>query len=182
LTDIEEVLYGSSADLSDTDADGYPDRDEVLNGYDPAGAGTLAAAGKLVTYRDSAGRFTVAHPATWVAEVPAGQSGSAAAPDVHFVISPDEFVGVVVEPNPQGRALVEWYVEKSGLANPPLLEPVGEHNGLFSADRRTFYFVPAVRPTAVFVVTYHVGAKSERSYPTAFEAFLRSLQPLVAAP
>jgi hypothetical protein len=179
LTDLEEALYGSSPDLVDTDVDGYLDRDEVVNGYNPAGAGTLAAAGKLVTYRDQQGRFTAAHPAAWVVEAPA-QGGSAA--DAQFVIAAGEFVSVLLEPNPEGRSVVDWYVARAGLANSPLLEPVGEHNGLFSADRLTFYFVPAVRPTSVFVVTYHIGATPERSYPTAFEAFLRSLQPAPAVP
>ncbi len=41
LTNSQEELYGSDPQNYDTDGDGYSDGDEVKNGYNPAGDGTL---------------------------------------------------------------------------------------------------------------------------------------------
>ncbi|MDD5032466.1 MAG: hypothetical protein PHR36_05540, partial [Patescibacteria group bacterium] len=41
LSDMVEEALGTDAAKADTDADGYPDREEVLGGFNPAGAGNL---------------------------------------------------------------------------------------------------------------------------------------------
>ncbi|MFA6437043.1 MAG: thrombospondin type 3 repeat-containing protein [Candidatus Paceibacterota bacterium] len=40
LSNAEEVIFGSSINVTDTDGDGYLDGEEVRNGYDPIKAGT----------------------------------------------------------------------------------------------------------------------------------------------
>jgi hypothetical protein len=40
LSNAEEVIYGSSVIISDTDGDNYLDGEEVMNGYDPIKAGS----------------------------------------------------------------------------------------------------------------------------------------------
>ncbi len=41
LNNAEERLYGTDPNNPDTDGDGYPDGEEVKNGYNPLGSGTL---------------------------------------------------------------------------------------------------------------------------------------------
>lgn len=51
LSNAEEVIFGSSINVTDTDGDGYLDGEEVRNGYDPIKAGTarLSDRGNLNT-------------------------------------------------------------------------------------------------------------------------------------
>ncbi|MFA6197868.1 MAG: hypothetical protein WC734_01785 [Patescibacteria group bacterium] len=41
LTTFEETQYGTDANKADTDSDGYTDKEEIDNGYNPLGAGLL---------------------------------------------------------------------------------------------------------------------------------------------
>jgi hypothetical protein len=187
LTDVEEALYGTEAGKPDSDADGFADREELLNGYNPAGPGRLSGTGLFKTYTvvspsapggESAASYTVNYPSGWAADE-RGQEQ-----EVHLIASPEEFVSVSVQPNPDELALVEWYRQVVAAADPSSLnlETAGEHSGLFSPDRQTFYFMTADRPAAVFVASYHSGDKAELNFRTTFAAIIQSVAWPSAAP
>ncbi|MEK7105439.1 MAG: thrombospondin type 3 repeat-containing protein [Patescibacteria group bacterium] len=49
LTTEQEATYGTDVSVSDTDHDGYSDGEEVTNGYNPLGDGSLATENGIVT-------------------------------------------------------------------------------------------------------------------------------------
>jgi len=48
LSDVYEVRYGAILDNPDTDSDGYPDGEEVQNGYNPLGPGKILSTDSLI--------------------------------------------------------------------------------------------------------------------------------------
>ena len=65
LTDVEELLFGSSARLPDTDGDGFLDSNEVFHGYDPSlpAPATLLDSGRLTAASGEA--FALLVPSSW---------------------------------------------------------------------------------------------------------------------
>lgn len=172
LTDVEEVVYGTDQAQPDSDSDGYLDGDEVKNGYNPQGSGRLVDSGLGKTYTSAtAPLFTVVYPSAWSLE-----RGGDGGDDVRLIASPDEFLAIRLEPS-NNQTLLDWYriVAPDVAIVPELSEFVGNHIGIYSPDRQTFYFIDANRPTEVFVVNYNSGGKAELNFRSIFESIIRSI-------
>ena len=72
LTDIEEILLSTGTSTPDSDGDGYVDGAEILNLYDPAGAGKLAANSNIALYENKTFAYEIFYPATWQTSVNGG--------------------------------------------------------------------------------------------------------------
>jgi len=171
LTDVEEQLYGTNPNKPDTDSDGYTDFAEMKNAYNPLGSGKLSDVKLFGSYTDSLDRFTASYPQGWSATKVNNDS-------VRFTASPDEFVIVLVQSNPKKLLITDWYKEAVPSAIPATLETetIGSDRGIFTPDRRSFYFVPKNNTGAVYVISYNVGTLVKTNFAATFDLIIRGLQ------
>ncbi|MFA5954128.1 MAG: thrombospondin type 3 repeat-containing protein [Patescibacteria group bacterium] len=170
LTNSEETLFGTNPAKPDSDADGYSDLDELKNGYNPIGTGKLQGGSLFTAYSDPNGRYSVRYPVRWTTR-PIGRDG------IQFVSAADESIAVLVQNNPSKLAIGEWYRASiaGAVATLPVLETVGEHTGIFSPDRQTFYFTSPGASKDVYVVSLTSGAKTTLDFRATYELFIQFL-------
>lgn len=166
LTDVEEALYGTQPSQADSDGDGFLDFAELERGYNPTGPGRVTETKLFTTFTSTTHNLQILYPTSWVPEGKEGQ--------VLITASSDEFFSITNEPKGESTDLQTWYQTVVPTSS-ATLETIGTRQGIFSPDRRTFYFSDATLPTSVFVVTYHVGTKTETNFTSTFELLLQSL-------
>lgn len=171
LTDLEEGLYGTDVARPDTDQDGYLDGNEVYHLYNPSGTApvTLLESGLVEDFKNQAFGYEIYYPAPWVLNQ--SQSDS-----VIFTAPTGEFVQVLIQENPQGLGLKQWYLAQSpGVDENDLKEFTNKAglSGLQSPDRLTAYFQ---KDSTVYVVSLNLGAKSVIEYRRTYEMILNSFK------
>lgn len=171
ITDLEEQLYGTDPRSPDTDADGFLDGNEVFNLYNPNGK---APASLL----DSKIVRSVETPIGWVMSVPSAWSikldsadGSAATIDSHHG---ERFV-VSVEPNPEKKPVLDWYLAKhpdAKLTQVLQYRSKRGYEGIIGADLLTTYIPWGDR---IFILTYDVDDQPFINFRTTYYMVLNSL-------
>lgn len=176
ITNEEEKIWGTKADLPDTDSDGYADGAEVLAGYDPlnpVSSGRLIDGGALGTYANKDYGYDIYYPIDWIAEA----LSEGAMNEVLF--TPDsldtagQFVEVIVEDNPTGLTAIDWYVDQTEV-DESSLETVTTASGLdgvWSLDGNTAYFATN---NNIYAVSYRYGNSQELYFKTTFTMMVRS--------
>lgn len=181
LTDVEENLYGTDPQKADTDGDSYLDGQEIVNGYNPLGAGRLEdmPAGKnIVTkYTSPTLNFTVLYPASWV------QGNDSANPGgVIFSTTTGEFISISAQDNPAGLSARDWYLAESPGIDTTKVESVTNWaknlEGVKSLDGTTVYYV---KDTKAYVINYNTNVLSEANFFSTFEMVYRSFQLVTAS-
>lgn len=171
LTDSEEVLFGTNAQLPDTDSDGYLDANEVFNLYAP----TVKAPAVLLTQAmmqvvSSTVGWQFLAPKSWIVErVP----NSA---DVLLHVASGEVFVVKVEANPAKQEVREWVATMRGWRTDQVIE-------LQSNKYRVPFYMGPDRLTAyipwgdqVLSVSYQLGTQVFVNYRTTFGMVLNSLR------
>lgn len=170
LTDAEETLYGTDAQLTDSDGDSYLDGVELLGGFNPAGAGRLEPAGLYSTYTSPSGGYTIQHPANW-SPVVSSQQG------VQFATGTGEVVLILLQRNATRLPLLDWYksivpeVDVSTVKTKTISNVVAVQ----SDDERTLYFTLPGDTSIVFVVNHAIGSKPTVDFATTVETMVRSI-------
>lgn len=176
LTSEEEKIWGTKAELPDTDSDGYPDGTEIAAAYDPLNpesSGRLIDSGKVGTYANKTHGYSIYYPIDWVAE--ALSEGN----DKEILFTPNtletagEFMEVIVESNPAGLTAAEWYSEQVSLPVDQL-QPVttfADLEGVWSVDGYTAYFATN---NDVYAVSYHYGNSPEVNFMSTFTLMVKS--------
>lgn len=170
LTDEEEKIYGTSADKPDTDADGYLDGKEVLNGYNPLGSGKLISSDLVETFISPAYDYSIIYPVDWTLEVveTAGQ-------EVSFTSQTGEFIKVFVQDNPQQLSALAWYlVQWPDLLVSQLKQT--EINGLAGVWDLEGLTVYLAKGDKLYVIAYNVGNKQEVNFKTTFQTMAQSFE------
>lgn len=168
LTNIEERLFGTDDQLTDSDTDTFIDTVELLNGYNPAGTGLLNETDLFSEYINENGGYRLLYPTIWQ-PAPSGRNG------VQFPTGTGETILVILQNNPNKLALLEWYQQVTGLqASEIKTKTIGNVVGVLSDDERTFYFALPSRPDVIFVVNHSIGSKRTVDFGTTVEFMIRS--------
>lgn len=168
LTDAEELIYRTDVNRSDTDGDGYLDGAEALNGYNPLGAGKLAAADLIEVFVSSLDDYSIAYPVSWTLEVV--ESGGQ---EAMFVSSTGEFVQVLVQDNPYRLTAQDWYLEQWPDLTAASLKTITVNGlaGVWDLEGLTVYLA---KDDKLYVIAYSVGNKPEMNFQTTFEMMVNS--------
>jgi hypothetical protein len=176
LTDVEENLYETEIRRPDTDADGFVDGQEIINGYNPKAAGSslLANSGLVNTYSNPTFNYQILYLATWVAR-PTDQSLQ----EIIFQSATGERVVVLVEENPDNLSLAEWYLNQSPLSSISDLTSKTTRKGyqvLLSPDKLTYYLVDQKDLARIYVINYQIDNKTSINFLTTFEMMVNSFE------
>ncbi|EKD78375.1 MAG: hypothetical protein ACD_41C00358G0004 [uncultured bacterium] len=178
LTNEEEKIWGTKADLPDTDSDGYADGVEIMAGYDPTNAtsaGRLADSVALVsTFANDDYNYTLLYPKNWLAE------SSAEADYSEILITPSsldlagQFISVTVIPNPTGFTAVDWFVDTTEVDESTIVTfaTFADAIGVFSTDGTTAYLASS---DYIYAISYRFGNSPELYFPTTFQMVVKSL-------
>ena len=136
LSDAEEKLLGSDPTKTDTDGDGNLDLAEVQNGYNPAGAGKLAASPFISSYRNPSLKYAIIYPKAWSLKALNNN-------ETVVVTSADEnyFVQIIHQSNTDGSGIAAWYQKEfpDQQAGEGRFAVDGSWSGIFNADKSVFY-------------------------------------------
>ncbi len=166
LTNIEEVLYGTNSERSDTDNDTYADGSEVANQYNPKGAGTLAESG--IFARVHGFPFTFFYPVSWQ------RTGTVAVGEMSFTAPTGEFFQFLVEDNVGSLSLAEWYQEQSGVPiNVQAQTSVAGYPAVRSVDGLTIYIA---KQDKVSIFSYNAGPGQALNYKATFSYIIDTIE------
>ena len=164
LSQEEEVLYSTYADIKDSDRDGFDDGTEIVNLYNPLVPGqSLRTSGLVSQYNNSIYKYSILRPNAWVSSA-VGTDTS----EINFLSDSEtgEFVVVKVEDNTAGQTLNTL---KQAFFN-------GENPDNYSLDGqsalRTDKKVLMVTDEYIYMIIYETSGSSH--FATTFEMMLNS--------
>jgi len=169
LHDAEESVLGCDPGMADSDQDGYSDREELRNLYNPAGSGQIIVNSAIAKYSNSANNYSLYYPKTWQAKTVGGEDS------VLFEIGNEQFVQIISEPK-QDQDLEAWYKEKFDVTSVKSGQRVYKKgwSGIKSEDGRIYYLTHP-QSGHILTVTYNLGMKETAVYQNIFEMMVRSL-------
>lgn len=167
LTDEEEVLYGTTSTLPDTDTDGYVDGTEVEHGFSPLAAqDSLLASGLVLKYKQKQFGWAVEYPADWLADA-ANETNM----EVFFTSDTveGEFIQVVFTENAKKQTAAEWYAALYADVDEDDLQTVTVDglDGIVSDDGFSYYLTTPDRAYVIALV-YNFGTKTEVHFRSTF--------------
>ncbi|MFH1225890.1 MAG: hypothetical protein V1684_01215 [bacterium] len=171
LTDEEEILYATGINNDDIDGDGYSDGAEVVNLYNPTGAGQLISSAAVDVFTSSAFDYSVLYPINWTLEVTevAGQ-------EVMFTSQTGEFVKIFVQDNPQQLSAKDWYWAQwpdSPDSSPLEQIEVNGLEGVWSFDKLNVYLA---KDDKLYVIAYNIGERPTANFQTTFQMMVKSFE------
>ncbi len=180
LTNEEEKIWGTKADLPDTDSDGYQDGKEILAGYDPlnpVSSGRLQDSSSVGTYNNKDYGYTILYPVNWLAD--ALSEGDAS--EVIFTPSSldiaGQFMEVAVVENPTGLSATDWYIDQLNLDEneaAPELESIVTFSGIEGVMSLVGFTAYFTTNNYVYAVNYGYGDAKEVDFTTTFQMMVKS--------
>jgi len=175
LTDVEEIMYGTSFDQPDSDGDGYIDGQEMMNFYSPKEAGQKLMDSDLFTYyKNDKFQYEVIYPQTWSPNS-VDENGSV----IIFNSPTSQFFEIVVEEKDMSiDNIVDWYAKQlPGLDKDELRHTiVGQDiEAIYSLDGSTIYFI---YNDWVVALSYNLGIEQEADYLTTWKILIKSWKSL----
>ncbi|GEM_PF-1842475 len=172
LTDVEEELWGTDLENSDTDNDTYLDGEEILNFYNPnLGEGSKLQDEELIkTFTNSKFGYSIIYPSKWQL------SQDDLTNQIIFKSSTGEFVQVIIEENFAGFLTAKnWYLSQNSSVEESDLEEIliGNWSGVKSPDKLNVYLV---NNNYIYTIAMNIGLKNELNYSTTFEMMLNSFK------
>lgn len=170
LTDTEEAMLGTIANLRDSDSDGYDDYSEFLGLYNPAGSGSLITNQNIEKYTNIKNGYTLYYLKKMTVENAGGSEDS-----VIFSFFDGQMIQIVAEPNVEKLSLEDWYKKQFGVS---FIEE-GQRlykkgwTGIRSEDGLTVYLVnPA--SDKVFSLNYNINTDNKLSRKAFFDMMVNS--------
>lgn len=176
LSDAEEKLLGADVNDSDTDGDGYPDRVEILNLYNPlqGDATELSSNPNISEYSNSLAGYSLLYPADWdKQQMNQGES-------VFLKSGKGTFISIIVESESRNQTLSEWYAEKYPTSpykeEPEMIE--GENwKAMPHKNKKIFFLAPSQKERQVYVLTLSSeDNKSHHKYSQILRMVLNSFE------
>lgn len=169
LTDIEEILLGAASSTADTDGDGYLDGSELINLYNPAGAGKLTVNSNISLYENKTFAYDLLYPSTWQTSINGGDDS------LMFKSGDNQFVQVIVQTNVNKQALDDWYLEQLEVLTISQADRVSGSNwqGLKSSDGLNIYLMDK-KQNYIFSLTYNPGGGNTLEYFNIFQMMVKS--------
>lgn len=171
LTDTEEGVYASNAQLPDTDADGYLDGNEVFNLYTPTvrAPASLLTLPTMQTVSSTVGWQTLL-PKTWTIETIASSS------DVRAKTITGETFVFRTEANASKQPIRDWLLTQKNVRADQVIELMSNKYKVpfyLGPDRLTAYIPWEDR---VLIVAYQLGPQTFVNYRTSFGLVLNALR------
>jgi hypothetical protein len=172
LTDTEEELYNTDKLMADTDGDSYPDGEELINLYSPvAGNGAKLATSSLINiYTNLVYKYTVFHPAGWLAR-PLDETNQEAL----ITSATGETIEIIIMDNPDNISIETWYRNQMAGMDIDELErdKIDGQDAVWSIDGQTLYTAYAGR---IYSLTYHHGSHEKLNFKTTFKMMIKSFK------
>lgn len=175
LTNAEETLYNSQNDKPDSDADGYLDGEELMNGYNPNGSGKLADTNVVKTYSNSNNGYAVLYPTTWI-EQNLEETNDNVIFTPNNMADAGEFLEVITDVNSNSLTALDWYLSQNSSVKASELTVIQTKDGLegvLSIDGYTAYFAGS---DSIYAITYSFGTSTELNYITTFKMMYQNFK------
>lgn len=169
LTNKEEVLFGSSGNNTDSDQDTYYDLAEVLNLYNPAGAGKLEASAAIKKYENVKYKYSLLYPSAWLMSAVGGDDS------IILKSSDNHFVQIITQSNSQKQTIENWYRAQFSVMSVGAEKKVavGDWQGIRSEDNLVLYLTDKDRKY-IYTITYNSGESNTLEYKNIFEMIIKS--------
>jgi hypothetical protein len=169
LNDLEEKLLGTNTNSVDTDGDGYGDYTELMNLYNPLGAGALSGNKNIATYQNATNGYSILYPANWLRSAVGGEDS------IIFNSNDNHFVQIVVQANGKLESINSWYGAQFGSASFQTAQKVSFDNwsGLRNSENGAYYLADKGR-NYIIAITYTPNADNKLVYKDIFEMMARS--------
>jgi len=170
LTALEEALFGTDPNVSDSDGDGYSDGNEIINGYDPTRPRvSLSDSGLIRTYSNA--EYSVIYPSNWQVRDLGGD-------EIIFQATNGEFVEIFSIPNQDNIGLSDWFKQQFPEISFGSVTQVKINNldGIRSVDRLTYYLVDSNDSSLVYLITYNIGNSTEINFNTTFNVMVKNFR------
>ncbi len=172
LTDVEETLYGTKANLPDSDEDGFLDGNEVFHRYNPNGTApaSLVESGLVRLFDEASFSYTLTYPSLWNVRAIGGPTEQ-----VVFTAESGEIIQVLMNAKSTETSITDWFLAQDLQASVDdllMVETKEGLSGIMSPDRLTAYLDDGDR---VFIISYNVGNKTTVDYLQTFQMMLNSM-------
>ena len=179
LFDAEEELVGSGINNEDSDNDGYKDKTEILNLYNPArgeASPLLEDNSNIDKYINTEPRYEILYPSKWNKQVV--QEGR----NVFFRSGEGSYLSVIVEDNSQNRTIKNWYrdikVDTTELESDSSLSVIEKNNWeAVSPEDKTIFYLTGEKREKVYILTLaSQSGESHLKYKNIFRMALNSFR------
>ncbi len=169
LFDKEELILGSNLGEIDTDGDGYGDLSEVLNLYNPVGAGILKENEHIKEFKSDFYGYSILYPADWDFNMISSVGDS-------LIIKSDDnhFFRLIVEPNPKLQSIENWYKEQFEVDD--IKEENKENSSLWQgirSDDGLILYLTDLNRDYIFILSY-TPVGDTLDYKNLFEMMIKS--------
>lgn len=173
LSDLEELLLGSSANSLDTDGDSYPDHIEVAGLYDPTSTGLLKDSVHIEVFENKTYLYSVFTSSVWTVETVHGYES------LLIPLGQDQFFQIIANESDEFSTINDWYKEIFDVfeLNPKQLYKNGDWEGVYSETGLTVYMK---HPSKNYIITfnYELGSDNTLYYKNMFDMMLASFTEL----
>lgn len=174
LTDKEEEIFKTDKNNPDTDNDSTPDGLEIINLYSPlSGQGAKLADSDLVKiYNNQTFKYSLFYPSSFVPKVMPESE------DSEVIISSDvgEFFSLVVQDNPEGLSVEEWYRKQIGeIDSGREIKKINvdSQDAVWSLDGLTLYIE---KNDKICAFTYNVGGGTVANFRSTYLMMIKSFK------
>jgi hypothetical protein len=182
LTDVEEIIFGTSPTNPDTDGDSYRDGAEVIAGFNPTvGGGSKLGDSPFIislTANFNDNDYSVLYPKEWQSSLINASS------QILITASTGEIFRITIRENQMKLPMMSWYLQENPgvpVSQLRLTDNLqGSLSGIYSPDGLMAYLTDANREK-MYVFEYVVGRQAEIKYPTIFSMIIRTFKVLEAS-
>ena len=170
LTDSEENLYGTNLEIADSDGDGYDDKSELLNNYDPTKPATSLANSNLFNSYVSP-KYSIIYPDGWTLQEK-DKDGN----ETLFVSQSGEFVEILILPNVNNLEIKDWYQEQFYEVDisKAIEVSINGLTGLRHPDNQSYYLVDENDLSEVYLLIYNSGNFTSVNFMTTFQVMVKN--------
>lgn len=173
LTDVEEGIFKTEINNPDSDIDGNPDGQEIINLNDPTQINeiTLAASGLINVYTNPTYSYSFFYPASWLARAIPETDNQ----EILVITNTGEFFSVTVENNSENLSPRDWYLRQSPHVDESSLYStlVNTQEAVWNPEHSTIYIN---KDNKIYIISYNVGTEEEANFKTTFEMLINSFQ------
>jgi len=170
LSDLEELLLGSSPNSDDTDGDTFLDQTEVLKLYDPASKGILLDSLNIEQYNNEEYNFSILVSSLWTVEPVSGNDS------LIVSLGKDQYIQIMSQNISSEQSIDDWYkdlFEVDEILDEQIYKR-GNWNGIINESSLTVYLE---HPNKKYIITlnYELGNDRTLYYKNIFDMMLQSI-------
>lgn len=177
LTDLEEVIFGTSPTNVDTDDDNYQDGVEVSAGYSPTtpGSAKLDTSPFVMSLTANFENYDYGlfYPKEWQSSLINTNR------QILVTASTGEIFRITIKENQTRLPAMSWYLQENPTIPVSQLTMVDNLqknlSGIYTADKLMAYLTDAQREK-IYIFEYVVGRQTEIRYPAIFNMLVRTFR------